>query len=316
MWVRYLGSANTTATINVDYAYVMIGATNTDTAKCEISFGTNSAGDCANTRTLDSNATASTWNVTAEDESGTMSHYYYPQDNGASNATTEEATSVHTKIKAQAPGNGKVVGMYYSGRFMSGAAGTVIMSLRDNSAAIASAGGFTDIGGGATTALTYTDNITVGTVANGAMAGVYNAADRYVNNLTGEVWLRLRTSTVGATSNNSVAQVDFLMISLAWNEDSTKVTRTNTYSATNGTAITGTAQNITSVVAATAEGVNTGSYRGTFANDDYHWALASTTGGMKINLEFGNVALHNANVIILETEFDGDTTVPATLTSM
>jgi hypothetical protein len=158
MWVRYLGSANTTATINVDYAYVMIGATNTDTAKCEISFGTNSAGDCANTRTLDSNATASTWNVTAEDESGTMSHYYYPQDNGASNATTEEATSVHTKIKAQAPGNGKVVGMYYSGRFMSGAAGTVIMSLRDNSAAIASAGGFTDIGGGATTALTYTDN--------------------------------------------------------------------------------------------------------------------------------------------------------------
>ena len=48
---------------------------------------------------------------------------------------------------------------------------------------------------------------------------------------------------------------------------------------TDGQLVTGTAQNILAQTAATAEGVNLGSWRALLGDDALHWGFASTTSG-------------------------------------
>jgi hypothetical protein len=312
--VGFYGLANGTNILRADFIYIMLGRTNTDTGACEISFGTNSANDCSNTRNLDMTAASpNTWNIATADESGTMGAAYYPNDNDA-DATTEEAAASHVRVSLDEPANSLITSVFFASRHMSGTAGTVQASLRDYSGYVSITGGFTDIGASATTALVYTDNVSVGTIASGGIIGITTDPYRYQQSVSNELWTRLRTSTSGATTNNSINQWDFSMVSFQWIEDSTHPSKTFQFTPTASFRTTGTAQNITSIVAPAAEGSNVGGdttgWKGALANDDYHWGVASTTSGLNIDLTFGNFALNGANALILESEFDLDATAP------
>ncbi len=316
--VGFYGQANGTQTIRVDYIYIMLGTTNTDTGVCEISFGTNSANDCANTRDIDTSGTTNTWSIATENESGAMADDFYPYDT-ASNATTEEAASSHVKFSVTQPANSVLTGAFYASRMMSGVGGTVQTSLADYSSFNQATGGFTDVGTTSTTAETFTDNIAYSTTAgvgNYGLSGAINNPFAYINNTSNQMWLRLRTSTPGAIANNSVNQWDFAMVSLQWIEEDNHPSHQYQYNPTGGNKVTaGADPAITSIVAASNEGVNTGSWKGALADDNFHWGITSTAGGYDVNLEVGNVPtnLNGANTLMIETEYDLDATVPTTV---
>ena len=125
--------------------------------------------------------------------------------------------------------------------------------------------------------------------------------------------LRLRTTAPGATSNNSVAQWDFAMVSLQWVEDPDHASATYQFNPTAGSIITGSNPTIRGATANTNEGVNMGDYRGALGDDNYHFGITSTTGGYNAYLDLGEMQLNGANKLIIQTELDLDATIPTTL---
>lgn len=85
------------------------------------------------------------------------------------------------------------------------------------------------------------------------------------------------------------------------------------FTPTHGTIVTGASTTITSALGNTTEGVNVGSWKGTLADDNYHWVVAGAgASGLDVNLTLGGVQLNGANKLIVQTEFDLDPTVLAT----
>lgn len=82
---------------------------------------------------------------------------------------------------------------------------------------------------------------------------------------------------------------------------------------TDGQLVTGTAQNILAQTAATAEGVNLGSWRALLGDDALHWGFASTTSGYNAQVIIGGAQLNGANTLVIQTEIDEDATAPATV---
>jgi len=85
------------------------------------------------------------------------------------------------------------------------------------------------------------------------------------------------------------------------------------FTPTGGAVVTGTALPILGMTVAAAEGTNLGSWRATIADDNFHFGINSTATGYNVHLDIGGVQLNNANKLFIQTEFDLDTTVPATL---
>lgn len=312
MRIGWYGLSNSAVAIRIDQLYVMLGTTSTDNADCEIPFGTVNAGDCSNTRTIDTTAATSSWDVSTVDESNTFGQNYYALDNDG-DVNVEEAAAEHFRYNVTKPDNSMVTGLFFSGRFMSGTGGTVQLAIRDYSSLNQATGGFTGIGASSTTALTYTDNITVGGVANGGPAGLFVNAEDHIDTINDQVWMRVRTTNSGATTSNSVNQVDFAMVSIQWVEDADAPVETNQYGPIGENLVTGTQQTVVSATAANVEGINIGSWRGTLSDDNYHWVVAGTTSGVDAQLRIGDVRLQGANVMTVQTEFDLDATALATL---
>jgi hypothetical protein len=184
--------------------------------------------DCTATRAVAINdgSTATAWTITSENEStnrGTGAAFaYYTFDTDMDAAASEEATAAHVKFDLSGePKYGPITGLYVAGNIMSGTGGTVQMGFADYSAynsVTATTGSFAATGGTATTALTYTDNITVATNTSGGYAGLMTNPEDLVETISNEAWLRLRTTTDGASTNNAVAQWDFAMVALQWIE--------------------------------------------------------------------------------------------------
>ncbi len=82
---------------------------------------------------------------------------------------------------------------------------------------------------------------------------------------------------------------------------------------TGGQLVVGTEKNADSATAAAAEGVNTGSWKGTLADDAFHWVVTGTTTGVDVQLTVGNVALNGANTLMIQTDFDLDNAALATV---
>lgn len=308
--------SNSTAQIRIDQEYIMVGTTNSNTSDCEISFGSVSANTCSNTRDIDTAGTTNTWNINTEDEStnrGTgVALSYYPSDTDA-DAVVEEAAASHVKFAVTMPSDAYVTSIYFAARYLSGTAGTVQLGLYDYSGTNNATGGFTAFGATATTAQVYTDNMTVGGVGNGGMAGIIQNPDNYIDQVNNQMWMRLRTTADGATTNNSINLFDFAFVAPAWIVNADHPTKSFQFAPTGETLVTGTDQAITSATAASNEGVNTGSWKGTLATDNFHWAVASTASGIDMQLNIGNVALNNANMMMIQTTFDLDATAPNTL---
>ncbi len=312
--VGWRGLSNATTTLRFDQIYIMVGSTNTDTGACEITFGTNNAGDCSNTRTIDTAITDSVWKINTEDESNTLGHDFYYSDSDA-DANVEEAAAATIDMNITVPVNAQVTGMLYATRQMSGVAGSVAVSLRSygNLYATTVGGGFMYIGASGVAGLNYVDNITAGGMSWGGPAGGQFSAVSDVDSVNGKFQAHIGTSGGGATSNNSINQWDFLMMSIQWIEDASHPSASWQFQPTGGQLVTGTAQNVLAATVASTEGVNTGSWRGTISNEDFHWAIASTSSGYDAQLIFGAIQLNGANTMMIFTEFDLDATAPDTV---
>jgi hypothetical protein len=215
--VGWFTSTNGTHEIRLDRVYIMIGTTNTD-GTSEISFGSNSANSVTNTRDLNMTGTANTWNVLTDDESNTQGFASYGLD-GDNDVNVEEASAMNMNFDVTLPTNTALTGIYYASRHMAGTAGTVQLGLKDYSGFTGTTGGWSLVGAGATTALVYTDNITVGTVVpTGGVAGFQNNPEDFIDTVTEEMNMALKTTSSGATTNNSIRQWDFAMVSIQWVE--------------------------------------------------------------------------------------------------
>ena len=310
--VGWFTSVNGTHEIRLDRVHIMIGTTNTDGVS-DISFGSNSANSVTNTRDLDMTGTSNTWSILTADESNTQGFASYALD-GDNDVTVEEAAAANIDFDVTTPFNTAVAGVFYASRHMSGTGGTVQPALQDYSGLTTVTGGWTLVGAGGTTVQTYSDNITVATVAAaGGVAGLQNNPEDYVDTLNNVMNMSLKTTAAGAIANNSVAQWDFAMVSIQWVGDANHASATYQFTPTGGGIVTGSAPAILGATAASTEGVNMGDYRGALADDNLHFGITSTTGGFNAYLDVGAVKLNNANKMIIQTEFDLDVTAPSTL---
>jgi hypothetical protein len=221
--VRWITTASVTNGIRLDWQYLMFGSVNTDSSLCEISFGTGTATNCTNTRAVDSSGSASTFDITAEDESGTMgtgeSNSFYPGDTDQ-DANTEEAVSANISVPVTLPANAEMVGVNWASRALGRSAGTtitVLNSLKDYSGFTSTNGGWTDVGSSISTPITFQDSLSNATALTW---GLHTNPDSYIDTVNGLINIRLRTGAGGATSDNNVATWDFTMLSPQWVEDS------------------------------------------------------------------------------------------------
>lgn len=310
--VGWYGSGVGTQELRLDMIYVMLGTTNSDSGAGEISFGSVSAGTVTNTRTLDMTGTASTWNTLSADESNTQGFASYAND-GDNDVTVEEASAANIDFAVTVPPNTAPTGVFFASRHMSGVAGNVQLGVRDYGGLTGTPGGWSVLGAAGGTTLVYTDNIVANTVATGGAAGWNTNPEDYVDTTNNQMNLRLRTNAPGATTNNSIAQWDFAMVSLQWVEDANHAAKTYQYAPTGGAIVAGSNPAILGATAAATEGVNMGDWRGAIAPESLHFGITSTTGGFNAYLDLAGVALNGANQFIIQTTFDLDTTAPTTL---
>ncbi len=307
--VGWYATTNSTLEIRNDIAYIMIGAVTNGTS--EITFGTNAGGSAASTQDLDMTGISSTWDIQSVDESNTFSTPIYAFDNDA-DATVEEASAANIDFSLRPPTNAALAGIYFAGRYRSGTAGTVNLGVADMASRTNTQGGWTQVGANGTTALLYSDNISVRAVTSGGSAGLYLNPEDFIMAETGRMKMRLRTSTSGATTNNSIAQWDFAMLSLSWIEDIEHRSGDSSYTPSGGGIVTGTGPAILAATAANTEGTNLGSWRATKADDNFHFGITSTASGYNAYIDFDDVYLNGANIMHIQTEFDLDATAPQT----
>lgn len=179
------------------------------------SFGAN---DCTGTRNIDiTGGNRDAWTIQTQDESATFGAPYYPYDNDFDTAL-EEAGSANIGFNVSVPANAAVAGIYWAGRAMSGAGGTVRLALKDYSGLTSTTGGRTIVGSTLTSAMTYNDPLTTTGIGSGGLAGYMTNPEDYVNTVQNEINLSLITNVAGASSTNSVNTWDFAMVSFSWIE--------------------------------------------------------------------------------------------------
>ncbi len=271
------------------------------------------ANDCTDTRDIDiTGDNRNAWVIQTQDESATFGSTYYPYDNDF-DAVLEEAGSANIDFSVSVPENAAVAGIYWAGHAMSGPAGTVRLALKDYSGLTSITGGRTIVGSAITTAMLYNDPLTTTGIGSGGLAGYMTNPEDYVDTVNNRINLALITNVAGASTTNSVNTWDFAMVSFSWVEDVDHPSSVYQFTPTHGTIVVGASTTISSVVAPAAEGANVGSWKGTTADDNYHWVVAGENpGGVDVNLTVGGVQLNGANKLIIQTEFDLDATVLST----
>lgn len=212
--IGWFGLANNALGIRIDMMYIMIGSTNTS-GVAEITLGTNAAGSVVDTRNIDTTGTTSTWNVATVVESNTLPSPIYALDSDH-DTTAEQAAAMNIDFPVAMPAGSAATGIFFAGRFMAGAAGTVQMGLRDYGGSTSTTGGWTAVGATPGTSLTYTDNITVGTVASEGVAGMNLNPKDHMDTVNNRMNIRLRS--VSPTTGTATRQWDFAMVSIQWAE--------------------------------------------------------------------------------------------------
>jgi hypothetical protein len=271
------------------------------------------ANDCTGTRNIDvTGGNRDAWTLQTEDESTTFNRPFYALDNDG-DAIVEEAGSANIGFSVVVPENAAVAGIFWAGRAMSGAGGTVRFALRDYSGLTGTTGGRSLVGTAQTSAMLYNDPLTTAGVLSGGAAGYMTNPEDHIDTVNNQMRLNLNTTLSGATNINSVNVWDFAMVSFSWIEDENHPSRTYQFNPTGGKLVTGAEVAITSATAGATEGVNTGSWKGTLADDNHHWVVAGGgASGVDVQLDVGRVQLNGANKLIIQTEFDLDATALAT----
>ncbi len=179
------------------------------------SFGAN---DCTGTRNIDiTGGNRDAWTILSQDESTNFATPFYALDNDG-DVNVEEAASANIRFGVTVPTGSAVTGIYWAGRAMSGAAGTVRFALRDYSGLTGTTGGRSLVGVNITTAMVYNDPLTTTGIGSGGLAGYMTNPEDYIDTVNNEMRLNLNTTTDGASTTNSVAVWDFGMVSFSWVE--------------------------------------------------------------------------------------------------
>jgi hypothetical protein len=169
---------------------------------------------------------------------------------------------------------------------------------------------------GATNAMTYDDYMESALLmTNGGYNGVLNNPEDNIDTKRNTMSMAFVTTAAAATTTKATMMIDFAMVSIGWVEDSSHPTPTYQFTPTSGRMVRGAATSTQAVLAAAAEGVNMGSWKGTLADDNMHWVVMATTSvpsGFDVQLDMAGVNLNNANRFMIETGFDLDS---ANLTS-
>jgi len=208
--------ATGTQQIRIDSIYVVLGTTET-TGSGEVTYGTTLSGSATSTRNLDMTGTSQVWSITSANETNTQSFASYANDSD-NDAVLEEASAANLNFSTTVPVRGMVTGIFFASRYMSGVGGTVQPGIRDYSGFTNVTGGWSPVGAGGTTVLQYSDNIAAASVASGGAIGWITNPEDHVDMEAGLMNMRLRTSSAGASTSNSVAQWDFAQQSLQWVE--------------------------------------------------------------------------------------------------
>ncbi len=316
--VRFLGDLNSTTTLRIDFAYLMLGSVNADTSLCEVTWGTGTATNCSNTRTLNTPAGTSYFNNPVENRSATADNDYYPTDCVANTATAENCAASNISFHVTLPADAQVVVNHFASRHRGQLNSTnpdllVQAGLRDYSGtptSTSATGGWTAVGAASTAGtFAYTDSIialAIGTYGN------QTNPDDHIDTTNNRMNMRLRTSTNGNDSvTTQVVEWDFAFVSIGWVVDSSHPTRNYQFAPTSHTLATGTQPARNAEVAASAEGVNTGGFKGTLGDDNMHWMVTGTnTGGSVTNydaqLNFETAKQNGANKIIVQAAVDLD----------
>ncbi len=179
------------------------------------SFGAN---DCTGTRDIDiTGGNRNAWTIRTEDESTNVNVPFYALDTDG-DAFVEEAGAMHVGFSVLVPTNAAVSGIYWAGRYMSGAGGVVRLGVKDYSGFTGTIGGRSLIGSSPTIAMTYNDPLVTGSAASGGTAGYLTNPEDYIDTLNNEMSLSLVTTSGGASTTNSVNVWDFAMVSFSWVE--------------------------------------------------------------------------------------------------
>lgn len=312
---------NSTDTVRIDYIYIMVGSTNTDSAQCEVTWGTGTATNCTNTRDLDVTGSSNLFANTAEDESNTADNDYYANDCDQ-DANLEECSAANIDFSVTVPADAQVAVNHFAGRFAGDLVGTsnpdltAQMGIRDYSGtptSTASRGGWTAVGASsATSAFIYTDSITA--LAIGTYGNQTNPDD-HVDTTNNEMNIRMRTTASGLSSDNSRWDWDFAMVSIGWVVDSSHPTRNYQFAPTGDTLVTGSETARLAQTAAANTGVNTGGWQGTLGDDNLHWTIAGSNEAAATNfdlqLNFTTAKQNGANKLLIQTEFDTDLNIGA-----
>ncbi|MCS7201155.1 MAG: hypothetical protein NZ822_03355, partial [Patescibacteria group bacterium] len=223
IWVRFLtNNPATIYNIQFDRIYLMLGSVNTNSLACEISWGTGTASDCANTRdtreAIGATPVTPTFQVTTELEYPTRVGGYYGFDNDDDATNGEAALSANIDFPIQIATNTAITAIHYAVKYRSNnTALTVDLQIRNYSGNHPNSGAGTGSGW---------DN-TPGTDTNAATTYSYfdtwrlseeqiNADDR-VDTVNNRANLRLRTS-VSTLTTSATSDWDFAMMSIRWVE--------------------------------------------------------------------------------------------------
>jgi hypothetical protein len=221
--VGLLGSANGAQELRVDWMYIIVGTTNTNSVNCRIDFGSNNTNDCTSTRTIDTSSAADKWSVNSVKETDDLASDYYPLA-GDVDGVAAHITSVLVPFTLTMATGTSPAGMVYAVYFRSGGTGkTMRAQLRYFSTnGILAASGFTNIGNTNASAANYT-------YANVLTSGyLFTAPENYIDPVASSTVLRMRTSASTDEDTATVADLDFMMVSYRWVEDpnSTDITLT------------------------------------------------------------------------------------------
>ncbi|MBL8015395.1 MAG: hypothetical protein JNK26_04370 [Candidatus Doudnabacteria bacterium] len=284
--------------LQLDRIYAMLGSVNSNSSQCEISWGTGTASNCTNTRTVNAGktvATTPTWQATAALEYPSS---FYGLDNDDDATGAEYAASQNLSFPITVSSGMQVSAIHYAAKYRSNStAQTADLGIKDFSG-LQGTSGWNATPGTDTNALTTYSWFDTWTLAE------YQSAPEFsidtVNNLAN---LRLRTSA-GTTTNPGTRDWAFAMMSIRWVEPGTAQTRKVHYLPTGANLALGNG------VATSVS--NTGSWQGALGNDGNYWQVARN-GGLNLQLMFDGVEIYGANKLILTVEDSNVTTGDAYL---
>ncbi len=299
--VRFNTAVLDTNTFQLDRLYLMVGSTNADSSLCEISMGTGTATNCANTRTVadvetGSTANTTTWQITSALE--------YPSTRWAlddDNATDAEAgQAANLSFPVTISSGMAVTGLHWATRWRSNVTTeTIALNARDYGAVANTTGGWSATLGttNALTTYTWTDSW--------QSAELQANPEDYIDTVNNLARLRRRTSVSTDTTAGDIGDWDFAMVSIRWVEEPARVTLISQYTPTGGQLVVG--------AEVTASLTNISTWRGLSGNDGRYWSVTRTTSpaGMDRQIFFDGVNQYGANKMLITLESANVTTADA-----